>query len=228
MMILKLKSLVESKPLFKEAFTHASANKPRNFERLEFLGDSLIGAYITKSLYTLYPKASEGELSRWRSAIISQETMAEIAMKHNISEFLASSNKDLKSNKRIMASLVESYLGAVYLEFGESKFKEEAEGLFKSYVENAKALFTKQDPKTILQEKIQEKLKITPTYKLIGDQTMNEDLAFRVGLFFAGEKVAEGIGSSIKSAEKMAAKTYMKNNSESTKTKKEKFNTGVS
>lgn len=207
MMILKLNELIESSALFKEAFTHSSSGESSNFERLEFLGDSLIASFITQKLFIKYPKASEGDLSRWRSAIVSQETMAAIAMKHNISDHLLSNNPNLQLNQRIKASLVESYFGALYLEFGIEVFEKEAMSLFKSYILGAKKLFLIQDPKTILQEKIQEELKITPVYKLIGKTGKGEgSLSFKVGLFFKEKKMCEATGPSIKIAQKNAAK----------------------
>lgn len=209
MMTSKIKGYVSSNPLFAEAFTHKSYSKSEaNFERLEFLGDALINVFVSKKLYIRFPEASEGDLSRWKAAIVSQKTLALISNNLGLLDHLRmseSSRENLLVSERIQASIFESCLGAYFLTYGWDNFVLEAGEIFEDYISRAEILFKEQDPKTVLQEKIQHRLKITPTYKLIEKTGPDHEPTFKVGLYYENEFVVSGEGASLKAAEREAA-----------------------
>ncbi len=208
-MILKLDELIKSLDLYKEAFTHKSLSAHKNFERLEFLGDALLGAKITELLYRYYPKHKEGDLSRWKSGIISQKTLLEVSNELGLIQYLMCKNSEkpmLLKNDRIKASILESFLGAYYLEKGYEEFSTYVMNLFKDRIKNAQIFFLKQDPKTILQEKAQNFLKVTPIYKILGQTGPPHCLIFTAAVLIKDEIYESGKGHSIKEAQMQAAR----------------------
>ncbi len=209
MITLKLDELIKSLDLYKEAFTHKSLSFNKNFERLEFLGDALLGSKITELLYLHYPNHTEGDLSRWKSAIVSEKTLLEISNELGLIQYLickSSEKATLLKNTRIKASILESFLGAYYLEKGYEEFSIYVISLFQDRIKNAKLLFLKQDPKTIFQEKAQNFLKITPTYKVLEQTGPPHCLTFIAGVIIKDKVYESGKGHSIKEAQMEAAR----------------------
>lgn len=213
-MILKLSDLVESSDLYKEAFTHKSLlASGKNFERLEFLGDSLLGAKITELLYMAYPNHEEGDLSRWKSAIVSQQTLAEICDELELTKYLKCKESEFSSlvkNERIKASLLESLLGAYYFSKGDTALSELVKSLFLSKIEDASEVFSNQDPKTIYQERAQKIFKVTPTYKTLEQTGPSHAPEFVVAVLLENEEIEIGRGKSIKEAQMKAARGAIK------------------
>jgi ribonuclease-3 len=207
-MILHIDDLLKSSGLYKEAFTHKSIQKSKNFERLEFLGDSLVGALVTELLYTAYPKTSEGDLSRWKSTLIGQPTLALLCRHLKLQEHLickASEEKTLKKNERIQASLFESLLGAYYLDKGFDELKDLVSILFKDKITNAALSFQKTDFKTLFQEAAQKQLSKTPTYKTLEKTGPAHDPRFKVAVCIEEDVFAIATGDSLKEAQMIAA-----------------------
>lgn len=203
-----------SKSIFEEAFTHSSSSLNYNFERLEFLGDSLIEAKVTEMLFKTHPYSSEGELSRWRSAIVNQNTLSEVSEKLNLAKHLKASSDQrlaLKNNERIKASLFESLCGAIMIEKGWQVSSEFIESQLLEYTLNPEKLFKMSDPKTIVQEVIQAKDKVTPTYHLDKTEGPSHEPIFYVSLKVGEQTVSSGYGKSLKEAEKSAAALFLKN-----------------
>lgn len=208
-MTLKLSDLVKSSEIYREAFTHKSLSSDKNFERLEFLGDSLLGSQITETLYKTYPESEEGDLSRWRSALVSQETLAEVCDELNLVDYFMakeSEAKKLKKNERIKASIFESFLGAYYLDKGNEALTSLVSSLFLDKVKRAKDIFSMQDPKTLFQEEAQKLYKKTPTYKTIEQTGPSHAPKFKVAAILGDEAFEKGEGKSVKEAQMEAAR----------------------
>ncbi len=209
-MILKLNSLLESADLYKEALTHKSLSADKNFERLEFLGDALLGSKITELLYLEYPKKEEGDLSRWKSAIVSQETLAGICNELDLTKHLMCKESEraaLVKNPRIKASILESFFGAYYLDKGSEAISDLIRDLFKDRIENAKRIFSRQDSKTIFQERAQKVFKITPTYQYVEQTGPSHAPMFTVNVKLQDEVYESGKGRSMKEAQMEAARS---------------------
>ncbi len=204
-----------NKKLLEQAFIHRSyinENTGTSFshnERLEFLGDAVLELCVTNYLYTKYPKCDEGELTAYRSALVNAVTIGEVAAELQMNEYLLLSKGEAKDIGRarnyILANTYEAYVGAVFLDLGYNV----AEGFI------AKTLFTKidkivknklwRDPKSLVQEKSQEHLNVTPSYKVLNEQGPDHEKSFTVGIFFGDDKIAEGKGNSKQEAQQNAA-----------------------
>ncbi len=202
--------------LLKQAFTHRSylnehkGSKMEHNERLEFLGDAVLELAVTDFLYKKFPKKSEGELTAYRSALVNSTTLATVAEKLNMNSFLLLSKGESKDTGRarqfILANTFESVLGSVYLDQGynvSEKFV--AENLFPMLDE---ILHTKSfiDAKSQFQERAQEKVGITPSYKSVKETGPDHGKVFTVGVYIDGEMIATGDGKSKQDAEQEAAK----------------------
>ena len=202
--------------LLKQAFTHRSylnehkGSKLEHNERLEFLCDAVLELAVTDFLYKKFPKKSEGELTAYRSALVNSTTLATVAEKLNMNSFLLLSKGESKDTGRarqfILANTFESVLGSIYLDQGYSvSEKFVAENLFPMLDE---ILQTKSfiDAKSQFQERAQEKVGITPSYKLVKETGPDHGKVFTVGVYVDGEMIATGDGKSKQDAEQEAAK----------------------
>ncbi len=203
-MTLKISAFIKSSDLQQEAFTHKSVSQDRNFERLEFLGDSLLGSKITELLYQAYPYESEGSLSRWRSALVSQETLEELCDDLSLTNHLIcveSEREHLSTNSRIKASLFESFLGAYFLSSGHEELMNFIKELYVKRIKNAQAIFEKKDPKTLFQERAQEVFKLTPVYRLVSQKGPSHSPIFKAEVLLGDEAYEIGEGKSLKLAQ---------------------------
>lgn len=206
----------KDKDLLKQAFTHRSylnehkGSKMEHNERLEFLGDAVLELTVTDFLYKKFPKKSEGELTAYRSALVNSTTLASVAEKLNMNSFLLLSKGESKDTGRarqfILANTFESVLGSIYLDQGYAvadKFI--SNNLFPLLDE---ILHTKSfiDAKSQFQERSQEKVGITPAYKLVKEAGPDHGKVFTVGVYLDEELIASGDGKSKQDAEQEAAK----------------------
>ncbi len=202
--------------LLKQAFTHRSylnehkGSKMEHNERLEFLGDAVLELAVTDFLYKKFPKKSEGELTAYRSALVNSTTLATASEKLNMNSFLLLSKGESKDTGRarqfILANTFESVLGSIYLDQGyDVSEKFVSENLFPMLDE---ILHTKSfiDAKSQFQERSQEKVGITPVYKLVKEAGPDHGKVFTVGVYIDGEMIATGDGKSKQDAEQEAAK----------------------
>jgi len=197
-----------SGPLIEEAFTHSSLGEDLSFERLEFLGDSLIEACVTQMLFKMYPNTDEGGLSRWRSVLVNQKTLSSIADDLGLSKKLrakADQIEELKNNERIKASLFESLCGALFLKKGVGVCFSFIEGLIKPFLENIEVLFEESDPKTSLQEWTQKHLKVAPKYKKEDAKGPSHKPVFTVSVWVNDSLISTAASGSLKESEKKAA-----------------------
>lgn len=203
------------KKLLEQAFIHRSyinensGSSLCHNERLEFLGDAVLELIVTDHLYKKFPDSNEGDLTAYRSSLVNAVIIGEVAMGMGMNEYLLLSKgeaKDIgKARGYILANTYEAYVGAVYLDLGYE--------IAKNFI--AKTLFNKidtivakklwRDPKSLVQEKSQEFLNVTPSYKVISEAGPDHDKHFTIGIFFGEDLIAEGKGKSKQEAEQMAA-----------------------
>jgi len=215
----KLNLKFKNKDLLIQAFCHRSyLNENPDFylennERLEFLGDAVLELVVTEYLYQKYPKKPEGELTNWRAALVNARMLSEVASKLEFNDFLLLSRgetKELgKARQYILANTFESLVGALYLDQGlDSPAKFIKKYLIKELPHIIKfGLF--KDSKSRFQEEAQERVGITPTYKVLEEWGPDHAKHFVIGVFLTKELVAKGEGSSKQEAEETAAKNAL-------------------
>ena len=191
-----------------QALSHRSVGSPNN-ERLEYLGDSILGYVIATSLYQQFPKLLEGDLTRMRAALVRQKTLSMLARKLSLSEHLIMGGGELKSGgynrDSILSDTFEAVIGAVYLDGGMSTTKQILERLYKNLLETIKPTGLK-DHKTCLQEILQKRELPPPIYAIIAQSGAPHKRAFTVSCQVAGIEIAfMATGTSRKKAEQSAA-----------------------
>lgn len=205
----------ENKKLFEKALTHSSFTKENNiislenYERLEFLGDAVLKLCVSDILYKNFPKYDEGNLTRIRSVIISDATLAEITKQVGLSALIIIGKREEKSGgrkrKSILACAFEAVLGAYYLEGKINELSAFLEKVFKNYIKDVDEHFEKFNAKAILQEYTQSQNKKTPDYKIIEETGPQHEKVFIVEVSYMEEVLATGKGKTKKEAEQDAA-----------------------
>ncbi|MBM87072.1 MAG: ribonuclease III [Gammaproteobacteria bacterium] len=194
------------------ALTHRSAHK-RNNERLEFLGDSLLGCIVAESLFESFPEASEGELSRLRSMLVNQDTLADIAREINLKEFVELSVGERKSGgddrDSILADAVEAVIAAIYLDGGIEVCKKVVQQWMDLRVKEYTEINSQKDAKTRLQELMQAQGLALPEYRITEITGEPHQQTFFVECKVeASSSLQSGFGSTKRLAEQKAAQ-YM-------------------
>lgn len=214
----KINCIFKNKQLLKEALTHRSyinesrANDVPHNERLEFLGDAVLQIVVTEYLFKLFPRKTEGELTEIRSHIVGAEKAIEVGEFLGLDAFLFLSRgeqKDIKSRRVILADAFEAILGAIHLDQGIEKSREVIGRLL---LTNHNLDLTREEitcPKSLLQEQIQDKLGITPSYQVIQESGPDHNREYVMGVYIGGSLIAEGKGSTKAKAEKAAAKVAL-------------------
>jgi ribonuclease-3 len=194
---------------FKQALTHRSASGTHN-ERMEFLGDSVLGVIITEALYKYMPKASEGYLSRLRASLVNEGTLAEIAIEISLGDYLHLGSGELKSGgfrrKSILSDALEAIIASVFLQQGMNEAKKFVLTLFDERLQKLPAEDELKDPKSRLQELLQSRNYSIPQYELISTKGHAHRQLFTAECFIEGLKVrTQGISTSRRKAEQKAA-----------------------
>ncbi len=194
------------------AVTHISAlsgsrNRDGSYQRLEFLGDHVLGLVISDMLFQTFPKADEGELSRRLADLVRKETCAEVARAIDLGEAIKLGASEAQSGGReriaILADVCESLIGAIYLDGG---FPAATAFIEQFWGERMRApARSLRDPKTILQEWAQGRGLPTPTYREIERKGPHHDPLFRIAVELPDMPAAEGEGRSKRAAEQAAA-----------------------
>jgi len=195
------------------ALTHRSIGSKNN-ERLEFLGDSILGFVIAEAIFEQFPKASEGELSRLRASLVNQESLANLARKHNFGDYLILGSGELKSGgyrrASILSDAVEAIMGAIIKDKGIDACKAWILELFAERLEGLSLDNWQKDPKTRLQEHMQSKQCDVPEYSLISEFGLPHDKTFKVSCSIAlSDEAVLGTGISRKKAEQQAAELML-------------------
>ncbi|MCG6935055.1 MAG: ribonuclease III [Proteobacteria bacterium] len=195
--------------LLETALTHRSAGSVNN-ERMEFLGDAILGYLISAELFHRFPTATEGELSRLRASLVKGETLANIAGQLELGEYLILGPGEMKSGgfrrRSILADAFEAVIGAVYLDSDISTVRDVILPLFTSRLEECDPDRVNKDPKTRLQEYLQARGAALPEYEVLAITGKSHNQTFEVACQIDG--LAEqpvGTGSSRRIAEQAAA-----------------------
>jgi len=219
-----LKSLQEilgyqfrNEDLVKTALTHRSSlNLPgvtESYERLEFLGDAILEMLISSYLFNMYPDKKEGYLTAARSAIVRTESLSAISQRYHFNDFIHMSKGEEatggRQNPSILEDVIESLIGALYLDGGVPA----AKTFFENFVlPNAKTIIAKnhlKDPKSTLQEKVQSDGLPSPVYKTIGESGKDHDKIFEVAVFINEKQYGTGTGKNKQEAEQKAAQSAL-------------------
>ena len=202
--------------LLSEALRHASyvneltCSDLRNNERLEFLGDSVIGLVISHILMDLFGDVEEGDLSKYRAGIVNENSLCQVAQELKLGDYIKLGRGEELSGGRektsILANTLEAIIGALYLDAGFIRTKEIINRLFSHLLSKCDLCISDGDFKSIFQEYTQKRYKTRPDYRLMMEEGPPHDKIFRIALHLNGEIIAEGEGKSKKEAEQKAAR----------------------
>ena len=205
--------------LLQNALTHSSYANERwhdglmSNERLEFLGDSILGMVVADYLYRNFPQRPEGELTKMRADMVCETSLAQVAKKINLGEHLLLGHGEEQGGGRerlsILADATESVIAACYIDGGMDAAKAFIETFILCNVPTGR--LHNKDHKTALQELVQQKKNQTLTYTLTGESGPDHDKHFEVEVRLNGAVIGTGSGSSKKRAEQMAAKAALEN-----------------
>ena len=204
--------------LFQQAMTHRSyLNEHREYtlghnERLEFLGDAVLELVVTEYLYKNYQNP-EGELTSWRAALVRGETLTRVAKKLGIEKCLLMSRGEKKDTGRarqfLLANAVEALIGALYLDQGYETAKRFIEKYVLCYLPEILEKKLYLDPKSLLQQELQKREGITPSYRDHAEEGPDHEKRFVVGVYKGDECIAEGRGTSKQDAQRQAAQNAL-------------------
>ena len=202
----KINIKFKNKLLLSQALTHKSANQKENNEKIEFLGDRVLGLVIAKKLLEIYPNEKEGILDKKFASLVNKKTCLEIAKKINLNKFVLifnPNNKKIKIEDKIISDSCEALIGAIYLDKGLNVAEKVILKLWKNHIK--KSVITQIDAKTKLQEISLKNFKKLPTYKLISNTGPSHKPSFKVGVKLSNSKFFISSGKSKKDAEQNAA-----------------------
>lgn len=199
--------------LLQQALTHRSVGAVNN-ERLEFLGDALIGFTVAEALLARFPQADEGTLSRMRASLVKRESLAEVARALQLGDYLRLGAGELRTGGHtrdsILADALEAVLGAVYLDSGFSAARAVTMALFAAYLEQLDGSRAGKDPKTRLQELLQARHRPIPEYEVLTVGGSQHAQSFTVRCMLADDgQVTRGEGSSRRRAEQASAEAML-------------------
>lgn len=204
----------EDLSLLRDSLTHRSfvnehpEQAPNDNERMEFLGDAILGLAASALLWRQYPVATEGELSRRRADLVCEASLAMIAKNHELGELLRLGRGEEKSGgrdkPRLLASALEALIAAVYLDAGEQEAISVARALLAPHIASIQP--GESDYKSRLQEQLQSEGESPPTYVLLGTEGPDHDRVFHVEVRLGEEPLGRGSGRSKLAAEQLAAR----------------------
>lgn len=198
--------------LFRLAFTHRSASKISN-ERLEFLGDSILSFIVSKYLYSTFPRKTEGQLTMLRSLLVKKKTLAIVSKKLGFGKLLILSKSEEegggRNNESILSDCFESYLAGLFLDQGLPAAENFVHSQLIPMIETVEQMSALKDYKSILQEKIQAKGHLSPTYKIIKEQGPDHAKIFTAIALDNEKEIGRGIGHTKQEAEINAAKNAL-------------------
>lgn len=203
----------KNKELYEMAFTHSSFNSDaktthHDYERLEFIGDSVLGFVVASLIYKYHPEMKEGEMTRTRSSLVQTNSLANYALKLGYNEYIRAGHslsfEEASKNHNILEDIFEAVIGALYLDQGINFCIKFITSLFKDDVINFK-LEDFKDYKSLLQEAMQAEYRESVTYRVINEFGPPHDKTFEVEVLFNNCILGKGIGKSKKEAEQKAA-----------------------
>jgi len=205
----KLNFKIKDKNLLVIAMTHKSANIHSNNEKLEFLGDRVIGLILSKKLLDLYPSESEGVLDKKFAKLVNRETCSFIAYSIGLHNYIIIGNKKKinKEDHKILSDACEALIGAVFVDKGYEYTSKLVLNLWKSEISKSQIVVL--DSKTKLQEYSLKNFKQLPEYKLISVNGPKHNPSFKISVAIKGSKHHTGIGFSKQQAQLNAAKNLL-------------------
>ncbi len=207
----KIKISFKNKDLLIKSLTHKSSNKNYNNEKLEFLGDRVIGLIISKKLLSLYPNEKEGIIDKKFASLVNKKTCAKIALRLNLQNFIKTGNsyKNITStDEKILSDACEALIGAIYLDQGINLVEKFILKTWDFYI--VRSNITQIDPKTKLQEYSLKKYKKLPNYSITRKIGLSHNPIFKAFVNITNSKKYAGIGKSKKIAQQNAAVELIK------------------
>ena len=207
----KLKINFKDKDLLIRSLTHKSFDKEKNNEKIEFLGDRVLGLVIAKKLLEIYPNDKEGILDKKFASLVNKNTCLEIAKKIDLQKFiliLKRKNHKTIIEDKVLSDSCEALIGAIYLEKGFSSIEKVILELWSDHIKDS--VITQIDAKTKLQELSLKKFKKLPIYKLISNTGPRHKPLFKVAVKLVDTKFYSAEGKSKKDAEQNAALLCLK------------------
>ncbi len=215
----KIKIQFKDRNFLQSALTHRSyLNENRKWpiphnERLEFLGDAVLELITTEHLYRTFPDP-EGELTNLRSALVNYKMLSDVASSLGLEQYILLSKGEAKDMGRarqvILANALEALIGAIYLDGGFEQARNFVNEFIITRLSEVVSSGKVLDPKSKFQELAQEKIAVTPHYKVLAEWGPDHDKQFEVGVFINDKQVATGLGSSKQEAEIAAAENGLK------------------
>ena len=202
----KLRINFKDKNLLIKSLTHKSYDKNNNYEKIEFLGDRVLGLVMSKKLLEIYPDEKEGILDKKFAALVNKKTCLEIAKILELQKYVLSLNIKSKKNiieDKVLSDTCESLIGAIYLDRGFDIVEKIILDLWSKHLKNS--INTQIDAKTKLQEYSLKKFKKLPIYKVISNTGPRHKPLFKVSVKLINSKLYIGEGKSKKDAEQSAA-----------------------
>ena len=197
--------------LLYQAITHKSYDYFKNYEKLEFLGDRVLGLIISKKLLKMYPEDNEGSLDKKLASLVNRKKCFEISKKFKLSNYIITGNLKNKKNlieSKIVSDACEALIGAIYLDQG---FDSTEKFIINFWKDHLKVNLEDQiDSKTKLQEYSLKKYKSLPIYKLLNSVGPHHKPIFKVGVKLKDSKFVYAQGNSKKESEQKAAKLFLK------------------
>ncbi len=203
-----------------QAFTHRSflnENRDKDLEhneRLEFLGDAVLELVTTDYLFKTFPDRNEGDLTAFRASLVNTQSISDVATNLGFNDYLRLSKGESKDEGRarsyILANVFESVIGAVYLDQGYEKAEKFITEFLFPTLDRVIAEGTWVDAKSKLQEVVQEKHGVTPSYKTVKEDGPDHDKVFTVAVYFNDKKIDTGSGKSKQEAEQDVARKILK------------------
>ena len=202
----KIKFNFKNKDLLIRSLTHKRYNKENNNEKIEFLGDRVLGLVIAKKLLEIYPNEKEGILDKKFASLVNKKTCLEIAKKIELDRYILTFDFKKKKHQiedKVIADSCEALIGSIYLDKGLQAVEKIILDLWNSHIKDS--VITQIDSKTKLQEFSLKKFKKLPTYKLISNTGPRHKPLFKVGVKLLDSKLFMAEGKSKKDAEQNAA-----------------------
>ena len=210
----------KNKDLLIEALTHRSYlneypkwRLPQN-ERLEFLGDAVLELIVTEELFKKFPNHPEGQMTVLRAALVNSVRLAKVAEDIELDKFILLSRgekRDMgKAREVILANAMEALIGAMYLDRGIEAPHAFVKKFVWKYLDEIVKTKSYKDSKSELQEIVQEKLRLTPNYKVLEESGPAHKRVFKIGVYFGDKLIADGSGASKQEGELEAAKWALK------------------
>jgi len=207
----KIKIKFKNVSNLKKAITHKSYDSINNYEKLEFLGDRVLGLIISKKLLETYPYDKEGVLDKKLASLVNRNRCQEIGKTLNLDKyiFISKNKNNNKIESKIISDCVEALIGAIYYEKGFNLTEKFILDMWRHLIDESKVTFV--DAKTKLQEYSLKKFKNLPIYKLIDNSGPMHKPLFKVGVKLKNSKMFVGTGQSKKDAQQKAATLLLKN-----------------